>query len=209
MPSATMRGFLGFIAGAIAVLIFHQGMVEAMHALGLVSFSPYRTTPVPPFGVPVIVSNCFWGGPMGRSVRSRDATLHLADLAVWAAAWRARGGGRMVCRRTAEGHADRRRLGSSEHAAFGGDQRVLGSRCRHHPAIADAAFIDGARTFVTARAVTSPNVPSAAADARGSPPHSPPRPSPARSAARTCRPRSSAPASPDRPSTAHPRYRSP
>jgi hypothetical protein len=65
MPSATMRGFLGFIAGAIAVLIFHQGMVEAMHVLGLVSFSPYRTTPVPPFGVPVIVSNCFWGGLWG------------------------------------------------------------------------------------------------------------------------------------------------
>jgi hypothetical protein len=65
MPSATMRGFLGFIAGVIAVLIFHQGMVEAMHALGLVSFAPYRTTPVPPFGVPVIVSNCFWGGLWG------------------------------------------------------------------------------------------------------------------------------------------------
>jgi hypothetical protein len=65
MPSATMRGFLGFIAGAIAVLIFHQGMVELLHALGVVQFAPYRTTPVPPFGVPVIVSNCFWGGLWG------------------------------------------------------------------------------------------------------------------------------------------------
>ncbi len=65
MPSATMRGFLGFIAGAIAVLIFHQGMVELLHVLGVVQFAPYRTTPVPPFGVPVIVSNCFWGGLWG------------------------------------------------------------------------------------------------------------------------------------------------
>jgi hypothetical protein len=60
-----MRAFLGFIAGAIAVLTFHQGMIAALHALGWVSFVPYRTTPVPPFGVPVVLSNCFWGGLWG------------------------------------------------------------------------------------------------------------------------------------------------
>jgi hypothetical protein len=65
MPNAPMRAFLGFIAAAIAVLTFHQGMVEALHALGWSPFTPYRTTPVPPFGVPVIVSNCFWGGMYG------------------------------------------------------------------------------------------------------------------------------------------------
>jgi hypothetical protein len=62
-----MRGFLGFIAGAIAVLTFHQGMVEALHVLGWSPFVPYRTTPVPPFGVPLIVSNCFWGGLWGTA----------------------------------------------------------------------------------------------------------------------------------------------
>lgn len=64
MPSALLRGFLGFIAGAIAVLTFHQGMVALLHALDpdWVPFAPYRTVPVPPFGVPTIVSNCFWGG---------------------------------------------------------------------------------------------------------------------------------------------------
>ena len=65
MPSTAMRGFLGFTAGVIAVLIFHQGMVAVMHAAGLVLFAPYRTTPVPPFAVPAIVSNCFWGGLWG------------------------------------------------------------------------------------------------------------------------------------------------
>jgi len=65
MPSTAMRGFLGFTAGVIAVLIFHQGMVEALHAAGLVPFAPYRTTPVPPLGVPAIVSHCFWGGLWG------------------------------------------------------------------------------------------------------------------------------------------------
>ena len=67
MPSALLRCFLGFVAGVIAVLTFHQGMVALLHVLApnWVTFAPYRTTPVPPFGVPVIVSNCFWGGVWG------------------------------------------------------------------------------------------------------------------------------------------------
>jgi hypothetical protein len=65
MPSALMRVFLGFIAGAIAVLTFHQGMVAALHAAGWVQFAPYPTAPVPPFGVPRIADLCFWGGLYG------------------------------------------------------------------------------------------------------------------------------------------------
>jgi hypothetical protein len=65
MPAAPMRAFLGFIAGAIAVLTFHQGMLEALHAAGWSSYAWFRTTPVPPFNVPVIVSLCFWGGLYG------------------------------------------------------------------------------------------------------------------------------------------------
>ena len=67
MPSAQMRAFLGFVAAAISVLTFHQGMVIALHGIapGWVPFAAFRTTPVPPFGVPTIVSNCFWGGVWG------------------------------------------------------------------------------------------------------------------------------------------------
>lgn len=65
MPTTPMRWFLGFIAGAIAVLTFHQGMVAALHAMGWVTAAPYRMTPVPPFHVPAIVSLCFWGGIYG------------------------------------------------------------------------------------------------------------------------------------------------
>lgn len=67
MPGITMRAFLGFIAGAIAVLTFHQGMIALLHTVvpGWMTFAPYRTMPVPPFGVPAIVSNCFWGGLWG------------------------------------------------------------------------------------------------------------------------------------------------
>ena len=69
MPSLAMRVFLGFIAGAISVLTFHQGMIAALHAVSphWVPFLPYRTVPVAPFGVPVIVSNCFWGGLWGAA----------------------------------------------------------------------------------------------------------------------------------------------
>ena len=65
MPAAPMRAFLGFVAAAIAVLTFHQGMVAALHSVGWAPLAPYRTTPVPPFNVPVIVSLCFWGGLYG------------------------------------------------------------------------------------------------------------------------------------------------
>jgi hypothetical protein len=65
MPSAQMRAFLGFVAAAISVLTFHQGMVALLHEFGLAPFGPYRTTPVPPFGLPTIVSLCFWGGLYG------------------------------------------------------------------------------------------------------------------------------------------------
>ncbi len=61
----SMRAFLGFIAGAISVLTFHQGMVAALHLVGLTQSAAYRTTPMPPLGVPMIVDLCFWGGLYG------------------------------------------------------------------------------------------------------------------------------------------------
>src|SRR5215831_2534925 len=56
---------LGFIAGAFGVLIFHQGVLVIMHALGLVPFAPYAVDPTPPFGVPKVLSLAFWGGVWG------------------------------------------------------------------------------------------------------------------------------------------------
>jgi len=56
---------LGFIAGAIGVLVFHQLFLLVMHALGLVPFAPYPVDPTPPFGVPKVLSLAFWGGVWG------------------------------------------------------------------------------------------------------------------------------------------------
>ena len=65
MWSASTRAFLGFVAAAISVLTFHQGMIEALHVAGLAPFTPYSSNPVPPFGVPLIADLCFWGGLYG------------------------------------------------------------------------------------------------------------------------------------------------
>lgn len=65
MTAAPMRALLGFVAAAISVLTFHQGLIAAMHTAGLVPFAPYPTAPIPPFAVPFIIDLCFWGGLYG------------------------------------------------------------------------------------------------------------------------------------------------
>jgi hypothetical protein len=65
MARAVGRAVLGFIAGALAVMTFHQGMIGALHAAGLISFAPFPIGAVPPLGIPRIVDLCFWGGVWG------------------------------------------------------------------------------------------------------------------------------------------------
>jgi hypothetical protein len=68
MPAAPLRGILGFVAAAIAVLTFHQGMWAALHFAavpGLEMPPPYPVRAVPPWGVPQILNLCFWGGLYG------------------------------------------------------------------------------------------------------------------------------------------------
>ncbi|GGC72019.1 hypothetical protein GCM10011504_57060 [Siccirubricoccus deserti] len=67
MGRAPSRAFLGFIAAVISVLTFHQGMWALLHAVGIMPPAPYPISPVPPFGVPLIVSLCFWGGLYGAA----------------------------------------------------------------------------------------------------------------------------------------------
>lgn len=55
----------GFVAGFLAVLVFHQGTVALLHAAGIVPFAPWQFRPVPPLGVPQVISAAFWGGLWG------------------------------------------------------------------------------------------------------------------------------------------------
>lgn len=57
---------LGFLGGFIATLIFHQFALFALNTAGIANNAPvWVMTPVPPFGVPKIISLAFWGGVFG------------------------------------------------------------------------------------------------------------------------------------------------
>jgi hypothetical protein len=54
-----------FIAGFVATLVFHQGVLAAFYAIGLIPRPAFDLTPVPPLGVPAVISLAFWGGVWG------------------------------------------------------------------------------------------------------------------------------------------------
>jgi hypothetical protein len=60
------RIVLGFTAAAISVLVVHEGIIFALNAAGYVPTRGWAMTPaIPPFGVPRLVNNVFWGGLWG------------------------------------------------------------------------------------------------------------------------------------------------
>ena len=59
------RLLLAFISGFIATLSFHQAALWALKTMALAPRAPWNMTPVPPFGVPSVVSLAFWGGVWG------------------------------------------------------------------------------------------------------------------------------------------------
>jgi hypothetical protein len=76
---------MGFIAGFFAVLIFHQGL---WYLLELVGFTPFMRPawaldPIPPFGVPSVLSKAFWGGIWAAVLA--PLFMNLRGGAYWAA----------------------------------------------------------------------------------------------------------------------------
>jgi hypothetical protein len=55
----------GFLAGSLAVLIFHQAALLVLHLAGLTPSTPWRLAPTWPLGVPAVLSAAFWGGLWG------------------------------------------------------------------------------------------------------------------------------------------------
>jgi len=58
--------FSGFLAGFLAVLTVHQAVIAAGGALGfLPGATGWSMRPVPPLGIPQLLSLAFWGGIWG------------------------------------------------------------------------------------------------------------------------------------------------
>jgi len=54
-----------FVSGFLATLIFHQGLFALFYAVGMVPAAPFNMAPVPPMGVPAVLSLAFFGGLWG------------------------------------------------------------------------------------------------------------------------------------------------
>lgn len=63
-----MKNFNAFIAGFISTLLFHQGLLSALHSANPNVPAPYNLTGTEPFGVPAVISLAFWGGVWGIAV---------------------------------------------------------------------------------------------------------------------------------------------
>lgn len=67
MPSIPKLLLLGFIAGFLATLVFHQSAWYALVQAGVIPADrpawPMET--IPPLGIPSVISKAFWGGLWG------------------------------------------------------------------------------------------------------------------------------------------------
>lgn len=81
-----MRFLKAFVVGALAVPIFHQGMLALLVQAGIASRPPFSLEPTQPFGIPSVVSLTFWGGVWGIILllvvarTTRPATFWLTAL---------------------------------------------------------------------------------------------------------------------------------
>jgi hypothetical protein len=65
MKTPSTRVFLGCVAGALSVLVFHQATLQIFFWLGWAPQAAFRTAQVPPFNAPLVASITFWGGVYG------------------------------------------------------------------------------------------------------------------------------------------------
>jgi hypothetical protein len=65
MIKSPTRVFLGGVAGAVSVLMFHQTTLQIFFWLGLAPLAAFRVAHVPPFNMPMVLSITFWGAVYG------------------------------------------------------------------------------------------------------------------------------------------------
>lgn len=64
-PTSARKLVLGFVAGFVAVLLFHQPVLALLTQIGLAEATTYSLKATGPFGVPQVISTSFWGGVWG------------------------------------------------------------------------------------------------------------------------------------------------
>ena len=65
MKAPSTRVFLGCVAGALSILVFHQTTLQIFFWLGWAPMAAFRTAQVPPFHAPLVASITFWGAIYG------------------------------------------------------------------------------------------------------------------------------------------------
>tara|TARA_A100001391_G_scaffold98619_1_gene65427 strand:- start:4394 stop:4819 length:426 start_codon:yes stop_codon:yes gene_type:complete len=74
-----MQWVKSFAAGALATLVFHQGLLALLHFSGVTPAAAYNWSSTPLLGVPAVLSLAFWGGvwalPLWWLVRYKPARL--------------------------------------------------------------------------------------------------------------------------------------
>lgn len=60
-----MEYLKAFTAGFISTLLFHQGMLGVLYALGISPKKPFDMTATAPLKIPAVLSLAFWGGLWG------------------------------------------------------------------------------------------------------------------------------------------------
>ena len=67
--------WIGFLAGFIAVLLFHQPILALLSQLGIAKATVYSFKATAPLGVPQVLSIAFWGGVWGIAFAAIESRL--------------------------------------------------------------------------------------------------------------------------------------
>jgi hypothetical protein len=75
--------FAPFLAGALAVLVFHQGVWAIFSAAGKTPAPAWDLTPSGPLNVPAVANAAFWGGVWGVALVTFVLPMTQASLGYW------------------------------------------------------------------------------------------------------------------------------
>jgi hypothetical protein len=72
-PASGRRLIFGFVAGFLAVLLFHQPVLAFLAQAGFIKANIYSFGATGPLGVPEVISLSFWGGIWGMLLARVEA----------------------------------------------------------------------------------------------------------------------------------------